>query len=263
MAIVKAMQGGTVTFKANEFGHKGAEFEEGMEEGKLTIPPADEYWFTYWLRLKPGWIEGWGGKLPGLAGGTATSGGADITPNGWSDRVMWGEMRDGLREYRYEQDRKSSFGDWYPFAGDRFLDVGKWHRMTQWVVINRPNKQDGQVKWWLNDELVLHETKIRWRGDVSENKARVDRVRMTIFLGGGSQQWAVDKETSIEFSDFYVTDCEPAPSDDHNAKPVCKGEIEKPPENEVVATISIHPGYAARMAKEEGGSKLVRIYKES
>lgn len=53
-----------------------------------------------------------GGKMHGLAGGSATTGCKDIDPNGWSVRMMW--RREGeVEAYIYHQDRKNRCGDSY------------------------------------------------------------------------------------------------------------------------------------------------------
>lgn len=242
MAIVSAFDGGTVTFHANEWGIAGRDAGE-VDVGLKRIQPANEYWLHYWLRLNRPWIEGRGGKFPGLAGGRATSGGAQIHPEGWSSRIMWGEQRDGLREYRYDQDRKGRWGDSYAWSEGRFLDPGEWHRIVQHVRINTPDRRDGRVQFWLNGISVLRDNTVRWRGDVAPNKARVDRVRMSIFRGGNTASWSVAKETRVSFSDFYVLDCQPdMRKGDPSTPPVCQGEeIERV----LVATIELEDGVLA------------------
>ncbi len=256
MPIIAHFSGGTVTFKAGEYGAEPSAVDYGLTtHGLKKIAPADEYWFTYWVRPLPGWIEGLGGKLPGLAGGHATSGGADVVPHGWSDRCMWGTMRGGLRDYRYSQDRLGDYGDYYPFIGDRFLDVGEWTRMMQYVKVNDPGHANGQLRWWVNDLPALVATGITWRGVVPEDVARVDKVRMSIFRGGGSDIWAVDKDTKLEFSDFYVLDCAPLKSDNPDELPRCKAPPR--PERELAAVLTLDENYEGSIVSTGGKDQIV------
>lgn len=54
--IVSQFGGGTATFEANEFGASGVSTD--YSANREAIPPADEYWFDYWVKPLPGWIEG-------------------------------------------------------------------------------------------------------------------------------------------------------------------------------------------------------------
>ena len=240
MTIVQQLEGGQVKFKANQILRAGTD-PGNVEVGLHRIKPADEYWFHYWVKWEPGWIEGRGGKLPGLAGGKATSGGADVDPEGWSSRIMWGDQRDGMREYRYDNDRQSKYGASYPWADwARYLEVDKWHRIVQFIRINTPDKNDGVVRFWLNGQTVLRLGDVKWRGKVSDNKARVDRVRMSIFRGGGTPDWAVPRDTYASFSDFYVLNCKPDMSHGNpHLAPVCEG---REPDLALVATIELGDG---------------------
>ena len=241
MSIVAQIEGGTVTFKKNQYGTSGRD-PGNVDVGLTRIRPADEYWFDYWFFAIDPWVDGLGGKLPGLAGGKATSGGADVVPDGWSSRIMWGD-RLGLREYRYSQDRENRWGDSYPWNQSNF-EANRWNRVTQYLKINTPGNADGAVKFWFNGKAMWEDQSVRWRGDVDKDVARVDRVRMSIFRGGGDQNWAVPRTTRMEFSDFYVMDCMPDFSvGSHDTPPVCKEEAQP----ERVATIQLEPGTMARM----------------
>ena len=57
MAIVSRFDGGTVKFKANQILAPGRDPGE-VEVGLHKIKPADQYWFHYWVKWEPGWIEG-------------------------------------------------------------------------------------------------------------------------------------------------------------------------------------------------------------
>lgn len=241
MAIVERFQGGTVLFKKGKFGNAGRNAGT-VDVGLKSIRPANEYWFDYWFRATRPWIDGLGGKLPGLAGGLASSGGADVEPDGWSSRIMWGDQG-GLREYRYDQTRQNRWGDSYPWKISKFAP-GEWHRVTQHVRVNTPGVADGAVQFWFNEGLVWEDEAVRWRGNVNADVALVDKVRISIFRGGGSDAWSVPQDTEMAFSDFYVLNCMPDLSvGSHDTMPVCKGEVEPV----LVASIKLEPGTTARV----------------
>ena len=210
MGITQTYSGGSITFLANTFGNskKNRETSGGFEYKRYKVTPRDEYWLDYWIKPDKNWIEGLGGKLMGLGGGMATTGGAPVTPAGWSLRMMWGDYR-GLRGYRYDQDRNVKYGINDPLASTKKFKVNEWSRVTEHVKLNAPNKRDGKAHFWINGNLELDLNNVKWRGNVDRSTAQINIVMLQPFRGGGSDIWAVDKDTKLYFSDFYLCDEQP------------------------------------------------------
>lgn len=221
MSIVSEFSGGNITFLANTFGNssKSRETGGGFDFARHRVEPADEYWLDFWINPDKNWIEGTGGKLMGLGGGSATTGGAPQTPGGWSMRMMWGTYL-GLRGYRYDQDRQSTYGNRDPFDSQRKFKVDEWTRVTEHIKLNTPNKFDGEVHFWVGGRLELAMESVRWRGEVDPAKAQIDLVMLQPFRGGGSPNWAVDQDTTLHFSDFYLCSRQPD---------FTQGSYDKPP----------------------------------
>lgn len=198
----------------------------------VKIPKVDEAWSDYWLRFADGWIPGWGGKLPGFRGGTGRAYGCNPEEkDGWSTRLMWNEgWRDaperGMRLYLYGQDRDSRCGDSTPFD-PRFPEVGRWHRITQYVRLNTPGNKDALIRQYVNGNLTLEMKNIALRGNVGQNVARIERFWINVFRGGASDNWAVSRDTRIDFKDFHILDCQPDFSrTDPDEVPSCAGDPE-------------------------------------
>src|SRR5882762_6666039 len=72
-------------------GQIGGSSTTGIPSDYVKIPAANEYYLDYEVNFESGWAWVKGGKLPGLVGGTHTSGCAPIVQDGWSARFMWHE----------------------------------------------------------------------------------------------------------------------------------------------------------------------------
>jgi len=214
--ILKKIEGGYVKFEANRWGDRDSARSSNIPEfdEMVRIPVVDEAWSDYWIRFADGWIPGWGGKLPGFRGGQGRAYGCNPEePDGWSTRLMWNEGwrppdERGMRLYLYKQDRDSRCGDSTPF-NPRFPVEGRWHRITQHVRVNTPGNKDALIRQYVNGNLTLEVKNIALRGDVGQNVARIERFWINVFRGGASDNWAVPKDTQIDFKDFYVLDCQP------------------------------------------------------
>jgi hypothetical protein len=197
VAVIPAFK---ATYPAGKIGGSSA---MGLPANYISIPPADEYYLDYEVSFDPGWEWVRGGKLPGLVGGSHTSGCNDIVPNGWSARFMWRAA--GLGQvYLYHQDRKSGCGDEFDFPGPGNFSAAKPNRITEHVVINTPGQKNGVVEAWFNGAKVVSLTNIQLRGNVAANTARIDQVSLQTFYGGSTTAWAPSKNTQSSFKGFVV-----------------------------------------------------------
>src|SRR5690606_31257881 len=61
------------------------------------------------------------------------------------------------------------------------LEKNRWYSVEQYVRMNRPKKEDGVLKAWIDGRLALDLTGLRFR-DVPELK--VESVWMNVYHGG-------------------------------------------------------------------------------
>jgi hypothetical protein len=153
----------------------------------------------YYVRFQPGFNFVKGGKLPGLYGGTMTSGGnIPNGSNGFSTRYMW--RTGGAGEvYAYlpsSVTHGTSLG-----RGSWHFAAGQWTKMEQEVRLNTPGQADGSITVWLNGNQVFQQTGMVYRttGDL-----RIDGLFFSTFFGGGDPSWASPTDQYAEFADFSL-----------------------------------------------------------
>lgn len=132
-----------------------------------------------------------GGKLPGPVGtyDTAGWGGrpSDGT-NGWSARMGFADPggADGdvlLTSYVYHADMDGEFGTHFEWdrGGNGLLNSSRWYRVDNYVQLNTPGERDGVVRGWVDGDLALDVTDLRFR-DVDALKIRDYWFR--VYYGG-------------------------------------------------------------------------------
>jgi hypothetical protein len=174
----------------------------GGSQVYLLLPsgPADAASLSYCLRLPTGFDFVKGGKLPGLFGGTVTSGrhipdGTD----GWSTRYMW--RRGGAGEvYAYLPSsvaHGSSLG-----RGAWSVATGRWQCLAQTVVLNTPGRSNGSISVRVDGKPVFAATGLVFR---TTAKLRVDGVFFSSFFGGGDPSWASPRDQHADFARISVT----------------------------------------------------------
>lgn len=136
-------------------------------------------------------VRGTGGKLPGPAG-TYGRGGWGGRPsngsNGWSARGLFEPSGDPdrpiqLSYYTYHADMDTRFGDtfaWDVGTGGR-LSLGRWHRIGQWIELNAPGENDGVLRGWVDGELAMEKTDVRFR-DTADLK--IQEYWFNVYYGG-------------------------------------------------------------------------------
>ena len=168
---------------------------------QVGLTPRPEYFLDYRVRFGPAdknrWDFGRGGKLPGLAGGTANTGGKKPTGDGWSARYMWKSGK--LVVYLYHLGQKGTNGDTLSLS--QSLVVGKWYRLTQRVRVNNDSAADGVLQVWVDGKLKLDRRDIRFR---KGNLAPVDVFYFSTFFGGSSKSWAPKIDSEAYFDQFLI-----------------------------------------------------------
>lgn len=166
------------------------------------MAPRDRVFFRYYVRFKQGFDFVKGGKLPGLYGGTANTGGR--TPDGkdgFSSRLMWRSKGDG-EIYAYLPDTTAPWGNSIGRGKFRF-ETGKWYSLEQEVQLNTPGQNNGEVGLWVNGQLAIEQRGLRFR-DVPQLK--IEGIIFSTFFGGNDASWATPVTTYIDFADFVLSE---------------------------------------------------------
>jgi hypothetical protein len=169
----------------------------------MRIGRFDDLYCSYYVRFGTDFDFVKGGKLPGLAGGAANSGGRKPTgADGWSARMMW-LARGRVVQYVYHVDQPSNFGEDFRWdrGGQRFFLPGTWHGVEHHIVINTPGRRDGVVQGWFDGVLALDRRDVRFR-DV--DTFAIDLFAFSTFFGGSDPTWAPSKDEHITFDQFVI-----------------------------------------------------------
>jgi len=163
----------------------------------------DELTLEYKIKFPDGFDYVKGGKLPGLAGGAANSG-SDVPDgtDGWSTRFMWREGG-ALYLYSYHADMEKNYGTYAPC--NKILRTGRWYTVSQTVKMNDVGSDNGKiiVKVDGSQKLVIDDYTFR-----TTNNLRINKLFFSTFFGGSGSDWAPNKDETILFDDFKITDAQ-------------------------------------------------------
>jgi len=179
----------------------------------------EEVYLTYSVKFKRGFDFVKGGKLPGLAGGTAPTGNTSATGyNGWTARWMWRTFFNGTPGAPKQKRTKAiSYAKFYKSGHDRdgkdedetvfqkgtkdfSFSSNQWYEVTQRVKLNDHWKDNGILQIWVNDVLVLDQQNIRFR---KTKRLKIDKLYFSTFFGGGSS-WRTSKSETAYFDNFMI-----------------------------------------------------------
>ena len=160
------------------------------------LPPHLSYRCTYRVRFQENFDFQKGGKLPGLAGGTATTGKTKPNGDGWSARYMWRASGEAVI-YLYHMGQSRDQGDDLPLQS--VFVPGRWHELTQQIRVNDPGKSNGELRVWFDGRLVLTRTDLQLR---RHHLAPVDRFYFSTFFGGASEAWAPTRDCYVDFGNI-------------------------------------------------------------
>lgn len=174
---------------------------EGGGVFRERLAPSESYRLSYRVLFEKGFDFRLGGKLPGLGGGKANTGGDKPTGDGWSARYMWAEGGT-LGLYLYHLDQKTNYGERIELKAK--AAHGKWINLSQTVQVNAPGKADGRIQVWIGDQLALDRKGLRLRGKVKPEIALVDQFLFSTFHGGSTRKWAPTRDSHARFDDFLI-----------------------------------------------------------
>jgi len=171
----------------------------------------------YYIRFAPDYDQGnlnhTGGSLAGVSGTDRwqAMGSAGIRPRGddhfnsrfepWCD---WRKVKPPgyLFLYTYWMDMKQDPDGHYwgnmltPEAADRFVpERGRWYCLEHMIRTNTPGKADGELAAWIDGQLYLHFTGIRWRSDA---RVLVKRFDLGVYVHQAA------KDNTVWFDDVAV-----------------------------------------------------------
>jgi len=172
----------------------------GVFRQKLT--PLGSRSLSYRVLFEKGFDFRRGGKLPGLAGGKANTGGDKTTGDGWSARYMWSEGGN-LTLYLYHLDQKTAYGDRFQLKVKAI--PGHWLQLEQEVTVNDPGNENGSIRIRIDGKLALDQQGLSLRGKVKPDVALVDQFLFSTFHGGGNKDWAPRRDSHARFDDFVLS----------------------------------------------------------
>ena len=175
---------------------------QGGGHFRERLAPHQSYLLSYRVLFEKDFDFRRGGKLPGLGGGKANTGGDKPNGDGWSARYMWG--KDGqLGLYLYHLDQKADYGERIELHAK--VVPGKWFKLLQAVQVNAPGKANGRIRVWIDGQLALDRKGLRLRGKVKPEVALVDQFMFSTFHGGSTRKWAPTRDSHARFDDFAIS----------------------------------------------------------
>ena len=178
--------------------------EEGVPRGGLGFYTAEKAFagsdracLRYRVRFEEGFDFVKGGKLPGLYGGEAPSGGEEATgENGFSLRLMWREQGQGeLYPYLVDLEGESiGRGTWH-------FPSGRWIEVEQEVILNAPDKNNGVARIWIDSWPVLERRDLTYR---TTDKVGIDGLMFSTFFGGTGEEWRTPHDQHADFATFHL-----------------------------------------------------------
>ncbi|WP_244612985.1 polysaccharide lyase [Modicisalibacter radicis] len=166
---------------------------------------AERACLKYQVRFEEGFEFVKGGKLPGLYGGNAPSGGDEVSgKDGFSMRFMW--RKEGQGElYEYVANKDSDYGDSVG-RGKWTFPTGEWITLEQEIILNDPERDNGIARVWIDGEPILEQHGIVYR---TTDDLSVDGVMFSTFFGGHGEDWRTPRDQVADFGAFEVFAPEP------------------------------------------------------
>ena len=166
----------------------------------------DEIYCAYSIKFQDAFDFARGGKLPGLAGGKANTGGnrPDGT-DGWSARMMW-RHSGSIEQYMYYPDQRRKWGEDFPWGVDTWdvlhFEPGVWYTVEHHIKMNTPSRADGLIECWLNGQPTLKVSNLRFR---DTSALAINIFFFSTFFGGQGPRWAPSRDEYIFFDNFIIS----------------------------------------------------------
>ncbi|WP_224104972.1 polysaccharide lyase [Vreelandella aquamarina] len=167
----------------------------GFYSDPHSLEGAERACLSYKVRFPSGFDFVKGGKLPGLYGGEAPSGGDSVDgEHGFSMRLMWREEGQGeLYPYVVDFEGDSVGRGWWHYP------TGSWVTIEQEILLNDPQQENGVARIWIDGRPVLEQRNIVFRitPDIT-----IDGLMFSTFFGGTGEGWRTPRDQYVDFADF-------------------------------------------------------------
>jgi hypothetical protein len=172
-------------------------------------PAPMEAWFRYHIRLV-NWNAASTGKLPGFAGIYSSSGRGCIRPTksspGWSARGMFGASGTNgapagkipIGTYLYHANQAGDCGDGLWWGS---LEEGRWYCVEGYIRMNRPGRNNGVLRTWLDGDRKLNMSNVQYRR-AGETNVGVRHMWHNVYFGG---RWPTPNPLSLQYDEVKVS----------------------------------------------------------
>lgn len=199
------LRGRALRVHVEQGGHYGLSLTFPFKK-RLGYEP-EEVYFRYYLRFANDWTPRRGGKLPGFGGtyGRAGWGGRPVDgTDGWSARGLFEGQKDGrtpIGFYCYHMDMKGIYGSNWVWDRDRlgFLENNRWYCIEQYVKLNSPGQPDGVLRGWVDGQLAIEKTDVRFR---AVDKLKIEAVWINVYLGG---TWTAEQDHHLYLDEIVIS----------------------------------------------------------
>jgi hypothetical protein len=182
----------------------------------------EELVLKYRVRFGDGFDFVRGGKLPGLAGGSAPTGSTQANgTNGWTGRMMWRTDFEGVSgqpeqlvsdaisyakytDSGFDQDGRQEDKLYWTDANQSrtVINSGVWYEITQRVKMNTPGERNGVLQIFLDGVLVVDQQDVLFR--TTGGTFQIDQMYFSTFFGG-NEDWRTSKDEVAYFDDFEIS----------------------------------------------------------
>ncbi len=101
--------------------------------------------------------------------------------------------------YFYSVGMSGKWGEDIPL--NKSFEPGKWHRITQHIVLNDGKENNGLLEVRLDGEKVLAKKNMLYRYN---NLGRIDTMYFSTFFGGNTEEWGPHRDCVIYFDNFKL-----------------------------------------------------------
>ena len=179
----------------------------GGVTASVTLEPCSEYVLQYRIMFPEDFEWAAGGKIPGLAGGKAYTGGRSTEDgDGWSFRVMWHRYKTAnggkpyLCPYVYHYDMPGKYGD--GLHSIYTLEKGVWYTVELHAKMNTAGDHDGSICMNVDGHTVYESDQFRWA--VKAPGLTIDKLLWNVFRGGSQDHYRASRTCHILFDDFKI-----------------------------------------------------------
>jgi hypothetical protein len=164
----------------------------------------DELILSYSVKFNDNFDFVKGGKLPGLAGGTANTGGK--IPNGydgWSARMMFWE-NGKICCWLYHCKQLGKFGDsLFLKVGESYFNfqTNRWYEIKIHIKINSIDKSNGFIECSINNKPMLRRHGLIF---TKTENLKIDQFIFSVFLGGDDSTYQSKKDEFILFDNIKI-----------------------------------------------------------